>query len=213
MNIKILGRKSALKMIAVFFVGSLCTGFIFGYITRIPNQAEFWFTKGDKFYVPTLNYWIGASISLFVGLMCSYIYIRIKNLLPYCSEMSLIQHILSALFILAAYPAMEFTDRFFWMHLDWDFVRSIYIFIGPTIVALFVSLSLYVLTRKWELPISLLILAACFLVGIFSSLIISIFDLPGRQYELVQFPSNHSLLAVLYGLWLIRASKSANTDL
>ncbi len=197
-------RDKSVSVILVFCFGGLIAGLCFGSITRIAVLANLWFIKADKFYVPSLNYWIGSSVSLLSGLIVSYVFLRARGLYPL--SYSVTRLLSSALIIGTAFPLVYFLDGFLWMHLDWSSVRGVYIFVSPVLIAILLSISLWILTKKWDTPVFVLITLACFLTSIFSNIIIFIFSMPWNRYEVVLFPLNHSLLSALFGYWLTRGS-------
>jgi len=52
------------KVALIFLLPGLFFGLVFGWLTRWSAMDEFWYTRSDKFLLPTYKYWAGGSLSL-----------------------------------------------------------------------------------------------------------------------------------------------------
>ena len=186
-----------LKTVLIFFLSGLGSGGLSGWLFSSDQLRNFWFTKSDKFLIPTYRYYAGFSILLLSCLAFAYIVSRTRGWIEGPLTRSTFRHAASALLIALSAPAIFaiFTlDRDFFESPAWFFVAAI-AFLG------LISVACWILTSRLYYQgviINLLTIPAAIALLF---LLIKL-NIGGERSEIFTYLIYDSLIAAACGFWI-----------
>jgi hypothetical protein len=193
------GRKvrqsNLVRVVVTFFVGGALGGALFAfYITR-PGLKRVWFTTAEWWIFPTGKFWVLAGVIFFTSLAASYAFSVSYGWLEAPTQR---RRVLIAAGLGGAIP-------FLLNFLSKPSTAMLGFFLGPIVVALFLSSALFALTSRWYKSATALMvfiyLAAPLLAGIPDLFVSGGYAL----FDALAFSLRASLLIALCGWWLGRA--------
>lgn len=198
-------RTDYIKLTCLFLASGAISGLIFGWIITSTSFTGFFFITGEKFLIPKSAYVISREIIFTTGLIISYILARLFGWLQGLASQSAIRYILAALITTSAAAAMEVTDTRFLDALS----SSITWFLFAQLLFIFLySLSLWLLTSRWNSYIVLLMVVALALSLMATVAVYKVLHLSNDLYDIVYFVLRNSSLSALCGYWLIASIPS-----
>ena len=197
-----------LKTVLIFFISGLGSGFLTGWLLSSNRLRSFWFTRSEKFLIPTYRYYAGFSILLLSGLAGAYLVSRTRAWMESPLTRSTLRHTASALVIALSAPAI-----FAIFSLDRDFFESPGWVLAAVITFIFlISIACWILTGRLYHPGVLINLLTIPLAITLLLLLVKILNISGERSEIVTYPIYHSLIAAGCGYWIARNNPAVESD-
>jgi hypothetical protein len=193
------------RVVVTFFIGGALGGALFAFFVARPGLKKVWFITAEWWIFPTGRFWALAGVMFLASLAASYAFAISRGWLEAPTQW---HRVLMAAGLGGVIP-------FLLNFLSKPSTSVIGFFLGPIVVALFLSTALFALTSRWYKSATalmvLIYLAAPLLAGI-PDLFISGED---ALFDALAFSIRASLLTALCGWWLVRARPaiSARQDL
>ena len=189
-----------LKTVLIFFISGLGSGGLSGWVLSSDRLRSFWFSRSDKFLIPTYRYYVGFSILLLAGLAIAYIVSRTRGWIDGPSTRSTLRYAASALAIALSAPAI-----FAIFTLGRGFFESpAWLLVAVIAFLLLVSAACWILTSRLDyrgVLINLLTLPSAITL---LYLLLKILSISGERSEIVTYPIYYSLVAAACGYWIAR---------
>jgi hypothetical protein len=194
MNNGTMRQSNRRRILCAFFIGSLLTGLIFAWCVTRPALQSFWFRTEEIWTFPTRKLWLLTIALFFLNLSGPYIIAHLKGWLSFSAFRLIIAGALVGL-IPVLFCLSEPLPNL-WQILLFRFT-----------LALVVSLALLIITHRWYWGLAALMLFGSLATPIIAGLPYALFK-PIRfdWFEVAKFFVNSSLLAVLFGYWLVKSS-------
>ena len=182
------------KVLCAFFIGSVFSGLIFAWSVTRPALQSFWFRSEEFWIFPTGKLWLLAAGLFLLNLAGPYFVAHLNKWLSFCAYRLFIGAMLIVLV-----PASV------WLIEPLPALAQLLLF--RFALALTLSLILFIITRRWYSGLAAIILVisltASLIAGIPYAFLKSV---PPEWFEVSKFFVSSSLLALLFGYWLVKSS-------
>lgn len=186
------------KVLCAFLIGSLFSGIFFAWCVTRPALQGLWFRTEEFWIFPTGKLWLLASGLFLLNLAGPYVVAHLNKWLSFS-----VSRLIIATLLIALIPAS--------VRLIEPLPAVTQLLLFRFTVALVLSLMLFVITQRWynSLAVTMLVvsLTASLIAGIPYAFLRS---LPPEWFEALRFFLSSSLLALLFGYWLVKSSRSEN---
>jgi len=193
-------RKLLLRGLVTFAFGGVLSGLLFTFLVTRPNLQTLWFHTQEFWVIPTLKLWLLTIFMFLVGLAFAYSLGHLKGFVAFPVSRLLLGLLLLAAASLLPVLLTRLTPimQYFMMRLS---------------LALLLSLSLFMVTRRYYILAAILILVAIMVAPLIASLPDGfIQSFPNEWFEALKFVIASTLLCVLSGYWLMISNSEQYFD-
>jgi hypothetical protein len=191
----------------VFSVSGIAVGTALGVFIGKDSLCDFWFYKTDIFLVPRCVYWAAHGVGLMSVVMLGCLIDPAFRFTGRSATERVLRAVGSALLIAISIPLVACVVMWAGSQPpDEGFGFDCLLLGAPIMVALLISLAMFVLTRAWHNLIAALLALAAYLAILFGSLVATATLLSNRQIGRSAFYL--ALLGMLCGWWIHRAMPS-----
>jgi len=188
----------------VFSASGIAIGAALGILIGRGSSCGFWFYKTDIFLVPRCAYWAAHGVGLMAVVMLGCLIDPAFRFTGSSARERGLRAVSAALLIAISIPLVACGLAWVGSHLSGEgFGFFGYLFIGAPMVALLISLALFLLTQAWHNLIAALLALAAYLAILFGSLVATATLLSNQQIGRSAFYL--ALLGMVCGWWTHRA--------
>lgn len=197
-------------VVGIFVLGGLCSATFFSWITSVDSLQNLWYTKTDKFLLPTAQYWLLCGATFALGLLIAYRIIRFQAWLGTSAVTTIAREILFLL-ITSVSPVILFAVSGVmrsYLGLTWDILIAPVAFLAAFSVALCLLLpGFHFMIRVFALNL----MAAAAAIGLIT-IFLRILNGFSNWYSPLQWITFEALLSLAAGfsfLWAFWATTPA----
>ena len=182
------------RVLCAFFIGSALSGLFFAWCVTRPSLQGYWFRTEEIWTLPTRKLWLLATGLFFLNLVGSCFIAHLKRWLSFSASRLIIGGTLFALV-----PVLV------WLMEPMSALSQLVLF--RFTLALVISLTLWVITRRWYWSLATLILLGSLTTPLIASIPYPFLkSVSFESFEVSKFFVSSSLLALLFGFWLVKSS-------
>jgi hypothetical protein len=191
-------RSVFLKLVLTFLAGGALSGFCFAWLITRSSLRLTWFATEEWWIFPTWEYWLVADLLFVCGIAVSYAISRVQGWLT-LSNGRISRPLLASMLLAAITPLLAWASQLGFLY---------GLVLGLVIVSLFLSLALFVLVRRWDSWVAVLIFVALLIRTPLASIpdALTRGSMSFEWFEGLRYFLGSSLLAGLSGLWLARTT-------
>lgn len=187
-------RRPLWKVPCTFFIAGVLSSLVFAWCVTRHSLQSIWFHSEEFWVFPTATFWLLAGGLFFLNLLASYLIAHLNEWVPFSPY-----RLVGGTLVLAVLPAAM------WMTASMPPLSQFLIF--RFLLAIVLSLMLYIITRKWHSGLALALLAVSLLASLIAGMPYAIFSsIPNEWFEASKFFVNSTFLSVLFGYWLAKSS-------
>ena len=181
------------NVVATFAISSVVSGLLFIWVVTRPALRTFWFTYPEYWVLPSKQFALLAPGVLFLSLASAYTISLLKGWLDVSTSRSII-----GLAITATLPFL------FWIVAPFGLLLSYFLF--RIVLVILLTVSLYVITRRWSWGVATLMLLAALVTPLLLGVLVALFrSLSVEAFEAWQCMISCVCLSLLFAWWLVKS--------